>query len=124
MHSSRALAAVLTTTALAAPTAATARPAEPIPTPTPTAHASAIRGQARIYVQPRQIAPAGEQAAARSVSTQSQPSAAAPAADAGHHGIDWATLGLGIAGSLVAFSGITAVNNRRSRRHRAVRAAH
>jgi hypothetical protein len=79
-----------------------------------------------IYIQPRALAPVSEQSAARSTSTHFRPIAPAAAATIADHGngIDWATIALGIAGSLLAVGGIAALANRRNRRHRAVRATH
>lgn len=79
-----------------------------------------------IYVQPRDLAPVSEQSAARSISTHAgpaTPAAAATVADK-RKGIDWATIALGIAGSLLAVGGITTLTNRRTRRQRALRATH
>ena len=44
-----------------------------------------------------------------------QPIKAAPAAD-DSSGVNWTTIGLGLAGSLLAVSGIVALTGRRSRR--------
>jgi hypothetical protein len=78
---------------------------------------------AGIYVPPRELAPVSEQAAAGSASTDARavtPAAAATVADHGN-GVDWATIALGIAGSLLLAGGIAAVA---SRRQRALRATH
>ena len=147
MSTSRALAAVLATAALAAPTAAQARPAElgvpaaqaqtpqqpkqNLSSPDARDAANGYRPQLNhkppanptVYVQPNELAPVAEQSAATSGSTDQQPISPAPAAnisDSGN-GIDWTTIALGIAGSLLAVSGIAALTNRRNRR-RALRA--
>lgn len=53
-----------------------------------------------------------------------QPITAAPAADETHDasGLDWTAIGFGIAGSLIAVSGIVVLTGRRSRRLHRLRA--
>jgi hypothetical protein len=90
-----------------------------------------------INVQPQELAPVEEQSAPSSGSAtrpplpgpptwpaHPQPISAAPATNvtAGGNGIDWTTIMPGIAGSLLAVSGIAALANRR--RQRALRATH
>lgn len=77
-----------------------------------------------VYVQPRGLAPVEEQSAASAGSTDRRPVTEAPPAivsDSGD-GIDWATIGLGVAASLLAVSGIAALTSLRSRRQRGLRA--
>jgi hypothetical protein len=93
----------------------------------------------RLGVQPPQLAPVDEPSAAGSGSpthgplpgpptwpAHPQPISAAHAAKAsdGDNAIDWTTIGLGTAASLLAVSGIAALANRRNRRQRALRATH
>jgi hypothetical protein len=57
--------------------------------------------------------------------TDPQPITPGPAANVSHdtNGLNWATIGLGIAGSLIAVSGIVALTGRRSRRLQRARTA-
>jgi len=77
-----------------------------------------------IYVQPWELAPVSEQLAARSTSTGARPLTPAASATVADHGngIEWATIALGIAGSLLAVGAIAALTTRRNRRQRALRA--
>jgi hypothetical protein len=109
MTITRTLAIALGIAAMAAP-AAQARPVEDIHTPL------IQNEQAKPQVLPDHAgwyphAPGHPSEAARPVDA---PAAPAERADGGN-GIDWLTIGLGVAGSLLAVSGIAALNARRTR---------
>jgi hypothetical protein len=132
MSITRTLAAALAIGALAVP-AAQAQPAD-IHSPLARAAAEAHNKQdlrsadARDAAQrPRSADASGTQPGAPTWPAHPQPITPAPAAevtDGGNgNGINWTTIGLGIAGSLLAVSGLAALTTRRSRRQQRLRAA-
>ena len=135
MSTNRILAAALAAAALAAAPAAQAQPAD--------MHASVAQAQAKANAKanakqdlrsadardaakhPRAYTPGAESAPLPGPPTWAvnpQPIAPAPVAEVsdGGDGVDTTTIGLGIAGGLLAVSGLAALTTRRSRRlHRA-----
>jgi hypothetical protein len=132
MSITRTLAAALAIGALAVP-AAQAQPAD-IHAPLARAAAEAQNKQdlrsadARDAAQHPRGAAAGESTTLPGPPTwpaHPKPLTPAPVAEAGDGGtgITWTTIGLGIAGSLLAVSGLAALTTRRSRRLQRLRAA-
>ena len=123
----RTLAAVLAATAIAAPAAATAQPAD--------MHASTAQAAAQAQHRQDLRSPDAADAAqhprkspvvvnapgATVVDSQTTPPAPAPAPAVAKSddGVDWLTIGLGIAGSLLLIGGTAAVTSRSRRLPRA-----
>jgi hypothetical protein len=134
MSTTRKLAAALAIGALAAPAAAQAQP--------PDMHASTATALAQAHQKQDLRSPDARDAALRprragepfsgsapqgmpAWPANPQPITPAPATPVADDGnpVDWPTIALGIAGSLIAVAGLGAVMNRRSRRTQRVRVA-
>jgi len=126
MRTTRKLAAAVAIAALAAPTAAFAAPADmhsPATDVTQDLRGPDARGA--VPQQPKQDLRAPDARPVVVVHSEPRVPSAAPVADVGGSGdgLDWTTIGLGIAGSLLAVCAIGALAGRRSRRPERVRVA-